>query len=49
MQHGYIHFDRNSLSVSQNLTLDKKDKVKHYIRRKTHSNIALKFLCKSGV
>jgi len=39
----------NSPSVSQSLTLDRKDKVKHYIRIKFHNNIALRFLCKSGV
>ena len=39
----------NSLSVSQSPTLDRKDKVKHYIRIKTQNNIALRFWCKSGV
>jgi len=39
----------NSPSVSQNPTLDRKDKVEHYIRIKTHNNIALRFWCKSGV
>jgi len=39
----------NSLSVSQSPTLDRKDKVKHYIRIKAHNNIALRFWCKSGV
>jgi len=29
--------------------LDRKDKVKHYIRIKTHNNIALGFWCKTGV
>jgi len=29
----------NSPSVSQSLTLDRKDKVKHYIKIKTHNNI----------
>jgi len=33
----------NSPSVSQSSTLDRKDKVKHYIRIKTHNNIALRF------
>jgi len=39
----------NNPSVSQNLILDRKDKVKHYIRIKTHNTIALKFWCKTGV
>jgi len=39
----------NSPSVSQSPTLDRKDKVKHYIRIKTHNNIALRFWCKIGV
>jgi len=39
----------NSPSVSQSLTLDSKDKVKHYIRIKAHNNIGLRFWCKSGV
>jgi len=39
----------NSPSVSQSPTLDRKDKVKHYIRIKAHNNIALRFWCKSGV
>jgi len=34
---------RNSPSVSQSLTLDRKDKVKHYIRIKTHNIITLRF------
>jgi len=36
------HHVGNSLSVSQSLTLDKKDKVKHYIRIKIHNIIILK-------
>jgi len=39
----------NSPSVSQSPTLDRKDKVKHYIRIKTHNNIALRFWCKRDV
>jgi len=39
----------NSPSVSQSHTLDRKDKVKHYIRIKTHNTIALRFWGKSGV
>jgi len=39
----------NSPSVSQSPTLDRKDKVKYYIRIKAHNNIALRFWCKSGV
>jgi len=33
----------NSPSVSQSSTSDKIDKVKHYIRIKTHNIIALRF------
>jgi len=33
----------NSSSVSQNFTLDKIDKVKHYITIKTHNTIVLTF------
>jgi len=36
----------NSPSVSQSPTLDKKDKVKHYIRIKVHNTIALRFWVK---
>jgi len=39
----------NSPSMSQSPTLDRIDKVKHYIRIKAHNNIALRFWCKSGV
>jgi len=35
--------------MSQSLTLDKIDKVKHYIRINVHNIIALRFWCKSGV
>jgi len=35
--------------MSQSSTLDRKDKVKHYIRIKIHNNIALRFWCKIGV
>jgi len=34
---------------NQSLTLDRKDKVKHYIRIKTHNTIALRFWYKNGV
>jgi len=34
---------------SQSLTLDRKDKVKHYIRIKAHNTIVLRFWGKSGV
>jgi len=43
-----FHTVENSRSVSQNLTLDRIDKVKHYIRIKTH-NIVVRFWGKSGV
>jgi len=33
----------NSLSVSQSFTLNRIDKVKHYIRIKTHNTIILRF------
>jgi len=39
----------NSPSMSQNPTLNKIDKVKHYIRIKIHNTIVLRFLCKSDV
>jgi len=32
-------FVENSSSVSQSLTLDRIDKVKHYIKTKTHNTI----------
>jgi len=44
-----LHCVGNSPNVSQSPTLDRKDKVKHYIRIKAHNNIALRFWCKSGV
>jgi len=46
---GYPRIVGNSPSVSQSPTLDRKDKVKHYIIIKTHNNIALRFWCKTGV
>ena len=39
----------NSLSAIQSLTLDRIDKVKHYIRIKTHNTIVLRFWDKNGV
>jgi len=36
-------FVGNSPSVSESPILDRKDKVKHYIRIKVHNNIALRF------
>jgi len=44
----YGHVE-NSPSVSQSPTLDRKDKVKHYIRIKTHNTITLSFGVKTGV
>jgi len=40
---------RNSPSLSQSFRFDRIDKVKHYIRTKTHNLIALNFWVKSGV
>jgi len=39
---------RNS-SVSLSPTLDRNEKVEHYIRIKTHKSIALRLLVESGV
>jgi len=39
----YIYIVRNSPSMNENFTLDKKDKVKHYIKIKTHNNIVSRF------
>jgi len=39
----------NSLNMSESSTLDTIDKVKHYIRIKTHNTITLRFLDKSNI
>jgi len=39
----------NGPSVSQSFTLNRIDKVKHYIKSKAHNHIVLRFLGKSGV
>jgi len=39
----------NSPSVSQSFTLDRKDKVKHYIRIKTHNIIILRSLTQKSL
>jgi len=47
--HPWEEIVRNSPSVSQSLTLDRKYKVKHYIKIKTHNTIDLRFWCKTHV
>ena len=42
-------FVGNSSNVNKSFTLDRKDKIKYYIRYKTHNHIALRFLNKSDV
>ena len=44
-----LHCVGNSPNVSQSPTLDRKDKVKHYIRIKAHNNIALRFWDKTDI
>jgi len=39
----------NSPNVSQSITLDRMNKVKHYIRINTHNTIVLRFWRESGV